>query len=179
MQEIWKDIEDFEGQYQVSNLGNIRSQPNKANHFKTVHNIGQYNNSHGYMIVSLFKNKLQKSYQVHRLVAQAFIPNPNNYSQVNHIDGNKLNNCVNNLEWCTAKQNMQHAKQNGLRADFSGNNNPRIRKINQYDLQGNFIKQWNSIYDIINELGICRSSIWRACTGRFKQTNGYIWKYAD
>ena len=171
MQEIWKDIKGYEGLYQVNNFGNIKNTKGLL--------IKQFDNHYGYLIVSLFKNKKQKSFPVHRLVAINHIENPSNYEQVNHIDGNKLNNCVDNLEWCTRSQNQIHAFQNGLNRGYVRSSNPNSKKLNQYDLNGNFIKQWDCIKDAMDELNICRSSIHRCCTGKFKQSHGFVWRYAD
>ena len=171
MKEIWKPIIGYENLYQVSNLGKIKS-------LKRNIILKPSHNRKGYLQIILYKNKNKKVGRIHRLVAEAFIPNPLNKPQVNHIDGNKANNCIYNLEWCTNSENQKHAFKNNLQTN-KGNNNPRIRKVNQYDLQGNFIKTWNSIYDIVKELNIDRSTVWRSCIGKYKQGKGYIWKYAD
>lgn len=100
MQEIWKDIKDYEGLYKISNLGNVKS-------LKTNKNL-YYSKSKNYLRVSLNKDGIRKGYSIHRLVAEAFIPNPNNYPCVNHKDCNGNNNNVDNLEWCTHKQNNSY-----------------------------------------------------------------------
>lgn len=101
-EEIWKDIKDYEGLYQISNLGNIKNL--KTNIVKTPSS----SNIHSYLVVRLVKNKKGKCFNAHRLVAQAFIPNPDMLPIVNHIDGNIHNNRVENLEWVTNRQNMFH-----------------------------------------------------------------------
>lgn len=109
MQELFRNIEGYEGLYQVSNLGRVRS-------FK-VYKGGKVLTlvqRKGYITVTLCKNGKSKIYSVHRLVAEAFIPNPDSMREVNHIDGNKLNNDVSNLEWCTHLENMRHAFKSGL-----------------------------------------------------------------
>ena len=106
------------------------------------------------------------------MVAETFIPNPNNYPQVNHKDENRHNNCVNNLEWCTAKYNANY-----------GNRNKKLKgyftsvKIIQYDLQSNFIKEWESMKNASEKLDICRTNISECCRNLRKTAGGYIWKY--
>lgn len=138
--------------------------------------ILNYNkNNRGYLQVSLTKNGKRKTYTVHRLVAKAFLPNLKNKKQINHIDGNKKNNSVDNLESVTPKENIKHAYRTGLKKPYN------MRKVNQYDLQGNFIKQWNSITDFLkeNSLNLKNSNITTCCKGRRKNAYGFIWKYAD
>ena len=122
MQEIWKDIPNYEGLYQASNLGRIKSvqriakKEYKNNRIVKEKIMNGTKNQDGYLKAH-FKNKelnIDKGLFIHRLVAQTFIPNPNNFPQINHIDGNKLNNCITNLEWCTNLYNQQHAWKNGL-----------------------------------------------------------------
>lgn len=112
MKEIWKDIKNYEGLYQVSNLGKVRSlykwDINKKQYIKE-NKILKLNTRNNYYIVQLTKNKKRKSKQVHRLVAEAFILNPKNKPFINHIDFNTKNNNINNLEWCTQKENVNHS----------------------------------------------------------------------
>lgn len=112
--EEWKDIEGYEGLYQVSDQGNVKSLARKRNNSKGSYTqkeriLKQSNTTTGYKKVELVKNGQKKSLRVHRLVAQAFIPNPENKPEVNHIDGNKTNNFVSNLEWVTSSENTTHA----------------------------------------------------------------------
>ena len=109
-EELWKDIEGYEGLYQISNYGRIKSLKFKNNvcERKRVL-IMKPNLRNGYFVINLRKNTKRKNFQVHRLVAQAFIKNPFNYPIVNHIDFNRQNNIVDNLEWCTQKQNVNHS----------------------------------------------------------------------
>lgn len=108
MKEIWRDIKEYEGLYQISNLGRVKSLCKRTNHKnELILKLGIRNT---YNTIVLLKNKVRKSYQVHRLVAEAFLPNPNNYPIVNHKDENPLNNCVDNLEWCTQKHNVLYSK---------------------------------------------------------------------
>ena len=116
MCEVWKDVVGFEGLYQVSNFGRVKSLAKKAGKSSRDERIKTpIICCSGYAKVNTCKNNDQKQISIHRLVAEAFIPNPENKPCVNHIDGNKLNNHVDNLEWCTQKENVQHAIEHGLR----------------------------------------------------------------
>lgn len=131
--------------------------------------------------MGLSKNFKEATKKVHRLVAMAFIPNPNNLPQVNHKDGNKLNNCVDNLEWITNYDNMQHSIITGLRDTKKISKiatQKQKRPINQYDLQGNFIKKWCSIQSVEDELNICGRNIIKVCQGKRHSAGGYAWEYA-
>lgn len=119
IQEIWKDIKGYEGLYQVSNLGRVKSLDKKIDDYrgKEVRLIkgkimNTTDNGHNYLIISLTKNKHRKNFYVHRLVAQHFIENPNGYSEVNHKDYNKQNNVTDNLEWCDRKYNTNYSREN-------------------------------------------------------------------
>lgn len=133
----------------------------------------------GYPIVMLSKDGKRKTKRIHKLVAKAFIKNPNKYTIINHIDGNKTNNNINNLEWCTQKHNIQQSFLLGLSKRRRGEQNILSKKINQYNLQGKFIKQWNCMNDIERELNINLGNIWKACKGIKKTAGNYIWKYAN
>ena len=144
MEEIWKDIENYEGLYQVSNLGRVKSLPRKRitptgwPYLSKEKILTPKLRKDGYLEISLYTKGKSKSYFIHRLVAQAFIPNTESKPQVNHIDGDKTNNQVNNLEWATREENMQHAFKTGLidsskisearTGKYSGKNHPLYGK---------------------------------------------------
>lgn len=175
LKEEWKDIEGYEGLYQISNLGRVKSlKRNTKNQCKNAEVIKTQEIRNGYYSVSLWKNGVGKHHLIHRLISQAFIPNPNNKPQINHIDGNKTNNHIENLEWVTESENARHAYNNGLIK-------PYTRKIIQYDQNMNFIKEWDSITEIEKELGINHANIVTVCkqnTNR-KYAGGYIWRYKE
>ncbi len=105
--EIWQVIQNFP--YEISESGNVRRQKEHRSNWKNKEIIQPYLNNKGYKCVHLYKNCKMYSFQIHRLIAVAFIPNPNDLPEINHIDGNPLNNSISNLEWCTHQYNMQHA----------------------------------------------------------------------
>lgn len=178
MQEVWKDIKDYEGSYQVSNLGRIKRIALYTNQYKKQWKSNKILNTNhtdlrGYCHVVLCKDGISHCYKVHRLVAQAFIPNPDNLPQINHIDGNKVNNSVDNLEWCTASENMYHSYRKLHRKSAVA------KKINQYDLNNNFIKTWLSSAEIEKHLGVNHSNIASCCKNIRNTAGGFIWRYAD
>ena len=166
--EIWKDIKDYSN-YQVSNYGNVKN-------VKTNKILKPFSPVEGYLKVSLSKNGKSKQFFIHRLVAITFIPNPKNLPEVNHIkEFEKSNNRVENLEWCDHSYNQNY----GTRNERVSKKMSKIKckKVIQYDLKGNYIKTWNSIKEAEKEVGSTHIS---QCTkGKFKQTKGYIWRYAN
>lgn len=165
MIEEWKDIPNFNGLYQVSNNGNIKRT-------KDEYIFKKNKNSRGYRIITLTKDKKEYSLSVHRLVAEAFIPNPNNLPQINHKDGNKLNNKIENLEWCTQSENMKHAYKNKLEIK-SG------KKVAQFDLDMKIIKIWDKIIEAEKEYKIAHGKITMVCKNKRKTAGGYIWRYYE
>ena len=171
MTEVWKDIEGYEGLYQVSNLGNVLRLPYKRPLKPSVRC--------GYYRIALSKNNNSKWYSLHRLVAKAFIPNPDNLPEINHKDGNKSNNCVDNLEWCSRKENMHHARRMGLWivTERMKNGLDQSKVTYQYDKNGNFIKCFNSAAEASRKLGINSGNLHSCCIGIRKTAGGYIWSY--
>lgn len=166
-----KMLKIMNGLYQVSNLGRVISlNYNKTNQQKILKVSFDKN---GYTSLNLCKEGKIFHRTIHRLVAEAFIPNLNNYPCVNHKDENPRNNNVDNLEWCTYQYNMNY----GTCAERRNKSN-KI-SINQYDKSNNFIKQWASAIDIQNETGINQASIIKCCRNKLKTAGGFIWKYED
>lgn len=174
MKEIWKDIKDYEGLYQVSNLGNVKSLDRYVNYkIKDTKRklLGKSKklslNEKGYLKVTLHKNCKGKTREVQRLVAETFIPNPENKPQVNHIDGNKTNNYVTNLEWVTESENMVHAFNILERG---------LREVKQYDLKGNYISTYKSVKEAGEKNNIARCGISNVLHGKRNKAGGYLWK---
>ena len=173
-----KLLQIMNGIYEISSLGRVRN-------IKTKRILREGKDKGNYSIICLTKNSKHKTYYIHRLVAIAFIDNKKNLKQINHIDGNKSNNNVENLEWITCSDNLKHAYKNGLKKipekqkEFIANQGKRLRKIVlQYDKERNFIKKWDSAREIERCLGINNAAISHCCTGKTKTAGGYIWKYA-
>ena len=173
--EIWKPVVGYERYYEVSNKGNVRSVTRYVFSIKGKRKTRKVCGSEkkpkinhsGYYQTTLSKQGKSETVVIHRIVAEAFIPNPCSKPQVNHIDGDKLNNCVENLEWATSFENMSHAV-NVL--------NRLVIPVSQYDLEGNFIARFNSIKEAGESTGTPRCSISNVLHGRRKKANGFKWK---
>ena len=178
--EIWKDIPGFEGYYQVSNLGKVR---HLFKHYTKIKKTTI--DSWGYEAISLCVNYVPSTRKIHRLVALAFIPNPENKPFVNHKDGNKLNNRLENLEWVTQSENVRHAYDVLKRRpamSYGGaiyGEHPLSRKIKQFTIDGEFVKEWSSIKEATEYYGVSLSNISGCCLGRNKTAYGFIWEFAD
>lgn len=189
MQEIWRDIKNYEGCYQVSNLGNVRSLTRKIDTWygkRTAKGkiLKPLITNTGYLRVDLKQHQKDKYYSIHRLVAEAFIPNPNNYPIINHIDSNPFNNNVSNLEWCTQSYNVKQSYINGNAKPTAGcfkkGNTPHnLAKVNQYDLEGKFIATFISINDASQKTNTNRICIGDCCRNKQKTAGGFIWRYAN
>ena len=161
--EVWKDVDGYNGLYDVSNYGRIRNHKKK--------NILHPSTDKGYKHICLRKNGVTKCYKVHRLVALAFIPNPDNKPQINHIDENRSNNNVENLEWCTAKYNSNY------RERVKRMSKSHEKKVSVYDDKGNKIKTYESILIAAKENNLDSSSITKCCKHKRKMCGGMRWEY--
>lgn len=165
IEEIWKDIEGYEGRYQVSNLGRVKR-------VTTGRILKSGKNRGGYLYVNLCKQGVVSNKRIHRLVAQAFIPNPENKPDINHADEDKTNNMVSNLEWATRKENLNH-----------GTHNDRVSKtlsipVIATNLKTGESKEFYSGKECARQLGLNSGHITSVLKGRLKQTGGYIFEYA-
>lgn len=172
MEEIWKDIEGYEGLYQIGSCGNIRSLNYRGT--KTIHLLKQTKSKDGYPIINLNKNGNKKSLQVHRLVGQAFIPNPDNLPCINHKDENPLNNCVDNLEWCTYQYNNTY----GERINRVRQKSMRYAKPVAAYKDGVEVMRFSSTKEA-GRNGFNKWNIISCCNGKLNTHKGYQWSYIE
>ena len=178
--ENWKEIKGLEGLYEVSDTGKVRSVP-RATLYKDGR-IGihkgrerkQQLNKKGYLAIDLSVKSKQVRKLVHRLVAEAFIPNPDNKEQVNHIDGNKQNNSVDNLEWSTNEENAIHANKHMLK-----DKTRRAKEVEQYDKEGNLIGTYRSLYNTAKEVNGDAYKISLVCKGKRNFHKNCIWRFKE
>lgn len=167
-EEIWCPIKGYEGLYEVSDQGMVKSIGyDKERILKTVRM------TNGYLKVNLCKNGETKTFKVHRLVAKTFIPNPQNLPEVNHKDEDKENNSVQNLEWCDQKYNINYGTRTQRQAEKLS------KPVLQYTKSGAFVREWKSTHDVERNLGYFHNYISYCCTGRYKSAYNYIWKFKD
>lgn len=174
--EIWEPISGYEGLYEVSNLGRVKSLGKLLyNINKNTYNFYAYerilrpSTNKGYLQVNLSKNGILKCFRVHKLVAMAYIPNPNNYLQINHKNEIRNDNRAENLEWCNSKYNNNY-----------GNRNTKLSKrVAQYTKDNVFVNEFKSCIEVEKQLGFSNAHISKCCLGKRKSAYGYHWKYID
>lgn len=167
MKEIWRDIPGYEGLYQASNMGNIKSL------FRYKKQLKAHTQPTGYKSVTLYKNHKKYFKLVHRLIAQTFIPNPDNKPAVNHLDENKANNKVSNLEWVTNKENQNYGHCMLKMAKKQG------KPLIQYSLDGEKIDEFYSGGDAESKTGISRYKISLVANDIRHQAGGFLWRFKD
>lgn len=194
MQEIWKDIKDFEGMYQVSNLGRVRS----VDRFDSMGRLHKSNikamrdNGNGYKTVQMYKDNKPKIGYVHRLVATAFIENPDNKPEVHHIDSDRSNNKLENLQWVTSKENNnfpEHIKSMNKNPNWLKNSKSAMAKarekamvVNSYRtkfIRGGISLEFSSLAEGARQLGLDRGCCTRVANGKQKHTHGYKVEYVE
>lgn len=187
--ENWKTVKGYAEHYQVSNLGRVKSLPREYRWgYGALRKQGEKilrpgTNSAGYASVNLVVNGISKNVVVHRLVAKAFLSNPDNKREVNHKNGNKTDNRLENLEWCTREENQQHAYATDLhkntRAICAESCKRRFSKpVNQLSITGEIINSFPSENEAARVTGIHQANINRCINGQMKSAGGYIWKRA-
>lgn len=185
-EEVWKDIKGYEGLYQVSNLGKVRS----LDRYKYTN--GRYGkmkakikgrllkpciNHDGYEEIVLSKDGKSKMYRLHRIVAETFIINQYEKLQVNHINGNKIDNRSVNLEWTTPKENIEHALDNKLMKPVKGREHYMAKKIGKYNFKNELVETYETIQEASKKNNILATSIINCLKRRTKTSGGYIWNY--
>lgn len=189
MKEIWKDIPGYEGLYQASNTGKIKSYdrvivipPNSKsvygfNYVRKGRQLKQQVANSGYLKVLLYDENGNRKYTlVHRLIASTFIPNPNKYKCINHRDENKLNNSLDNLEWCTHKYNTNYGSCISRRSEKQKITNSRITPVAKCDDFGNIVDVYTSMREAARSNKLYQSNIFKSCNSNIK-SGGYLWRY--
>lgn len=195
MKEIWRDIKDYEGLYQVSNLGRVRSfdqylNDNGGIKFKKGRILKPLKGTKGYLLVRLYKDGIGKTFKIHRLVAMTFPDlvdwtedakgKPFEELQVNHKDEfDKANNRIDNLEWCTNDYNTHYGTHYERISNSLTNNTKKSKPVLQYTLDGRFIAEYPSVSEASRQTGISTTNICKCCKGKHKTAGGYIWRYVD
>lgn len=179
--EFWKPILNYEGLYQSSTFGRVRSidrwvkSKNGSVRLSKGKILKPGTDKDGYLQVGLYKNGKRKTYKVHRLVAEAFIQNPDNLPEVNHKDENKLNNNVENLEFCDCKYNINFGTRTE-RCSKKNTNGKLSKKVLQYTLDGQFVREWESTAEC-GRNGFNHGNVVSCCQGKLKTYKGFIWSY--
>ena len=166
--EVWCPIKGYESLYEESDQGRVKSIGYGK---ERILNLARCTS--GYLQVYLCKNGEHKKCLVHRLIAQTFIPNPQNLTEVNHKDEDKENNSVQNLEWCSSKYNANFGTRTQRQAEKLS------KPVLQYTKSGEFVKEWKSAMDVERNLGYFHNNISYCCTGRYKSSYNFIWKYKN
>lgn len=193
MNEVWKPVVGYEGLYEVSNLGRVRSVDHTINVCRNGINylcpvkgkiLSPQRRQHGYLGVPLYgkgghPTRGCKTFALHRLVAEAFLENPNGYAEVNHIDEDKTNNRLDNLEWCDRVYNSNYGTRNA-RLSAIGKNGKNSKPVNQFTTDGKLVNTFPSLHEVERSLGLDVTGIHYAV--KYSKTGyiyGFIWRYAN
>ena len=171
--EEWRDVVGYEGRYQVSSMGRVKSLERKDRFGRIVKEriLKPGVDHNGYQFVNLHAGGKPKNVPVHRLVCQAFRENPENKPEVNHIDEDKTNNNAVNLEWCTRKENINHGSRSERMAKT------KSKPVGQYTRDGELVKIWPSAIEVQRQAGFSQGNISQAANGKLKTAYGFRWKY--
>ena len=175
--EIWKDIEGWEGYYMVSNLGRVKSLNYKRTGKEGI--LKAMKNRDGYLQVMLHRDGKGKMYTVHKLVASAFCDNPHGFKEVNHLDEDKTNNSIENLEWCSRSYNNNYGTRNQRSAENRRNDPNRSKPVIAIDKVSGLILEFPSTKEAERVLRIDQSSITKCCKGKLNSCGDFYWMYAD
>ena len=167
--EEWRNVVGYEGRYQVSSMGRVKSLERKRRKSERI--LKPIDDGRGYLRVDLYAGGKRKRFKVHRLVCQAFHENPGNKPQVNHINEDKTDNRACNLEWSTRRENCNHGTRNERSAKALS------KSIGQYTRDGELVKIWPSTMEVQRQTGFSRGNISLAANGKLKQVYGFVWKY--
>jgi len=195
MKEIWKAVVGYENYYEISDLGNVRSLEKVMEYeLKTKYGVTikrhllkpkslKVHISNGYYTTDLQVNGIRQTVTIHRLIAEAFIPNPDNKATVNHKDGIKTNIAISNLEWATFSENNKHAVDNGLRQSpwtgKFGSEHSRSKPVIQLDKTGNVLNRFENAREAQSKTGASYKHISSCCLGKRMSTGGYHWKFDE
>lgn len=184
--EIWKDVKGYEGLYQVSNLGRVKSLGKKVEWMNVYRNTPKKilkfgDDGKGYVTVSLNKDGVFKRKYIHQIICDNYLPNPENKPFVNHKNGIRIDNRLENLEWCTQHENILHAWETGLSRPSMlgkfGKNHNKSKKIHQYLKSGELVCVFYGAYEASRKTGIRPSGIYASCCGKTKTAGGFTWKW--
>lgn len=173
--EIWLPVKGYEGLYEVSSFGRVRSIGKGGSGNSKMRIMSPRVTTKGYLSVQLWNNGIGKNHKIHRIVAEAFIPNWFDDTQVNHRDENKHNNHIDNLEWCSSKYNSNYGTRNE-RITEKMTNGKLSKPVLQFTKTGEFVREWPSSQEV-GRNGFDNSTIRKCCNGKRKSHNGFVWKY--